>query len=311
MIDFTNAERRNKWYTGANGGKLCVIYEGEQYMLKFPPHPTKNQEMSYANSCISEYIGSHIFESVGIMAQKTLLGTYKVNGKDRIVVACRDFTSDVVSLQDFASLKNTVIDSGHNGYGTELSEIENTIETQTVVDVQTLKDWFWDVFVIDAFIGNWDRHNGNWGFLYDRSSDCITIAPVFDCGSALFPQMTEENMLTTLTRQGELNHRIFNVPLSSIKENDKKINYYEFITSLKKDECNEAIKRIVPKINMSKISDIISEIPCISVAQKVFYETILSERKKMILDVAFSRLQQLEPIKEQKEKVAPKRNVKL
>lgn len=59
MIDFTALPTTRKAYGGANGGKIAVIYEGEQYMLKFPPYPKRNREMSYTNSCISEYLGSH------------------------------------------------------------------------------------------------------------------------------------------------------------------------------------------------------------------------------------------------------------
>ena len=66
MIDFTALPTRNKFYAGANGAKIAVIYDGEQYMLKFPAPAPKNKELSYANSCISEYIGCHIFNSVGI-----------------------------------------------------------------------------------------------------------------------------------------------------------------------------------------------------------------------------------------------------
>ena len=62
-------------------------------MLKFPAPAPKNKELSYANSCISEYIGCHIFNSVGIAAQETLLGIYRKNGAEKIVVACKDFTS--------------------------------------------------------------------------------------------------------------------------------------------------------------------------------------------------------------------------
>ena len=34
VIDFTKLPKRNKMYAGANGSKLSVIYEGEQYMLR-------------------------------------------------------------------------------------------------------------------------------------------------------------------------------------------------------------------------------------------------------------------------------------
>lgn len=105
MIDFTNLPRRNKTYGGANGSKRSVIYQDEQYMLKFPPHPSRNRDMSYANSCLSEYLGCHIFALAGIPVQETLLGTYTYQGKEKIVVACKDFTSPGVVLQDFASMK--------------------------------------------------------------------------------------------------------------------------------------------------------------------------------------------------------------
>lgn len=100
-------------------------------MLKFPAQAPKNKDLSYANSCITEYIGCHIFNSVGINVQETLLGTYEKNGVKKIVVACKDFTSPGIVLQDFASLKNTVIDSGHSGYGIELSDIMQAMEDQT------------------------------------------------------------------------------------------------------------------------------------------------------------------------------------
>ena len=89
MINFTNLPTRNKFYAGANGAKRAVIYQGEQYMLKFPAQAPKNKDLSYANSCITEYIGCHIFNSVGINAQETLLGTYEKNGAKRLLLLAR------------------------------------------------------------------------------------------------------------------------------------------------------------------------------------------------------------------------------
>lgn len=90
MVDFTPLPRRNKSYAGANGSKIAVVYNDELYMLKFPGAARLNQGMSYANGCISEYLGSHVFALAGIAVQDTLLGTYRVKGKEKIVVACRD-----------------------------------------------------------------------------------------------------------------------------------------------------------------------------------------------------------------------------
>ena len=290
MIDFTNAVQKNKTYAGANGGKISVLYNGEQYMLKFPPFPTINKEMSYTNSCISEYIGCKVFESVGIPVQETVIGTYTSKGKEKVVVACKDFTSQGITLQDFASLKNRIIDSERNGYGTELADILSTIDEQTAMDSETLKTRFWDMFIVDALIGNWDRHNGNWGFLYNNSTDEVTLAPVFDCGSSLYPQADEDLMKKILSDKNELNHRIFDIPLSAVTYNGKKINYFKFLSEGKFPDCNKALKRIASRIDMKKIYEIIDNTPTITELQKEFYKTMLTARKERILDFSLNKL---------------------
>ena len=290
MIDFTNAVQKNKTYAGANGSKISVLYNGEQYMLKFPPFPTKNKGISYTNSCISEYIGCKVFETVGIPVQETVIGTYTSKGKKKIVVACKDFTSQGITLQDFASLKNRIIDSERNGYGTELTDILSTIDEQTAMDSETLKTRFWDMFIVDALIGNWDRHNGNWGFLYNNATDEVTLAPVFDCGSSLYPQADEDLMKKILNDKNELNHRIFDIPLSAVTYNGKKINYFKFLSEGKFPDCNKALKRIASRIDMKKIYEIIDNTPTITELQKEFYKTMLTERKERIIDFSLNRL---------------------
>ena len=246
--------------------------------------------MSYANGCFSEYLGCKIYESIGIPVQNVLLGTYSVRGKEKIVVACKDFTEPGIVLQDFASLKNRMIDSERQGYGTELIDILQTIEEQRLVDSESLLERFWDMFIVDALIGNWDRHNGNWGFLYDDRNDEMSLAPVFDCGSCLFPQADDAIMEQVLTERAQMDKRIFDMPLSAIHVDGKKIRYFDFISSLEYDGCNQALKRILPKIDMEKIEAIIEETPFISVLQKRFYKAMLNEREKRILDFSMDAL---------------------
>lgn len=290
MIDFTYLPKRNKTYAGANGSKISVLYGGELFMLKFPVITRRNQELSYTNGCISEYLGCHIFESVGIPVQKTMLGTYRKNGKEKVVVACKDFTSAGVVLQDFASLKNTIIDSEHNGYGTELDDIMRTLEEQQVIESHILKERFWDMFIVDALIGNWDRHNGNWGFLYNVENDTMTLAPVYDCGSCLYPQADEKIMQATLSDPQEMELRIFSIPLSGIRMNGQKIKYFDFISSLDNEDCNSALRRVVPRINMVEINKIVDGTPFIDDLQRKFYKTMLAQRKEKILDFSLKKL---------------------
>ena len=291
-IDFTNCKRIiGRAYNGANGKKIAVEYEGERYMLKFPPSGNKKPtELSYTNSSISEHIASSIFNMIGINAQETLLGTFNVNGKEKIVCACKDFTNKNKNLYDFCSIKNTVIDSEHNGTGTELADVLETIEKQQFVNPKELLEHFWNVFVIDALLGNFDRHNGNWGFLFNEETQTSEIAPVFDCGSCLLPQADEKIMKAVLGNEDELNARIFQFPTSALKLNDRKINYYDFISSIENKDCNDAILRILPKIDIELINSFIDNTPYISDLQKDFYKTYINARYEKILLPTYKKL---------------------
>ena len=291
-IDFTSCRRLlGKAYNGANGKKIAVEYDGRQYMLKFPPSGVqKPTDLSYTNSCISEHLGSSIFNMLGISAQYTLLGVFTVNGKEKVVCACGDFTADGKTLYDFCSVKNTVIDSEHGGSGTELSDILESIEKQQFVNPEKLLEHFWNVFVVDALLGNFDRHNGNWGFLYDSKTDTAEIAPIFDCGSCLLPQADEKVMRNVLNNEDELNARIYRFPTSAVKLDGQKINYYDFLMSGEYDDCDEAIVRIVPRIDMEKIEQLINETPYITDLQKDFYKAYINARYEKILLPAYEQV---------------------
>ena len=292
MIDFTNCKRNiSKAYNGANGKKIAIEYNGSQYMLKFPPSGAdKRTKLSYTNSCISEHIGSSIFNMLGIKAQETLLGTFNVDGKIKIVCACKDFTANGKDFYDFCSIKNTIIDSKHHGAGTELEDILESLEKQVYVDPIEATEHFWNMFVVDALLGNFDRHNGNWGFLVDRYTDEAEIAPIFDCGSCLLPQADESIMVKVLSDEREMNSRVYQFPTSAIQYYGKKINYYDFLMSGEYRDCNEALLRIAPRIYMQEIENLIDDIEYISDLQKDFYIEYLHSREEKIIIPAYNQV---------------------
>lgn len=284
MLNFNDYQLKKKTYSGANGNKISILIDNELYMLKMPQHANKNDNLSYSNSAISEYIGSHIFNILGIKAQDTALGIYTFHGVERISVACKDFEKDGYVLKDFASVKNQVIDSNSNGYGTELNDILEAIEKQMLVDPKILSDHFWNMFIVDALIGNWDRHNGNWGFLYNQEKDDIKLAPIYDCGSSLFPQLDEEEIIKILNDKQKFNARIYDFPTSSLLINNKRINYYSFISSHEYKECDEALIRVSKLIDLNKIDVLIDSVECISDNHKKFLKLIIKSRKEIIID---------------------------
>ncbi len=153
--------------------------------------------------------------------------TEKIDFNRKLMCACRDFTAEGCRLFDFCSIKNTVLESESGGNGTELADIIDTIEKQQYVQPEELLKHFWDVFVVDALLGNFDRHNGNWGFLFDDSTGRAEPAPVYDCGSCLLPQADEQVMQKVLTDEDARNARVYQFPTSAIKQNGRKIGIFQ------------------------------------------------------------------------------------
>ena len=134
------------------------------------------------------------------------------------------------------------------------------------------------------------RHNGNWGFLYDSTHDSLSIAPVYDCGSSLFPEADQTMQKEILHDKQALHRRLYSIPTSSIKINGKRINYFNFLSSLEYVGCNRALERMMPRIDMDKIENIILDTPGIDQAEKEFYTGILKARKENILDYSANQL---------------------
>lgn len=282
-VDFTSCPRvPGRAYNGANGKKIAVSFEDAVWILKFPPSAAdKPNELSYSNSCVSEHLGSTVFRMLGVLAQETRLGTH-VNGRTKVVCACRDFTIPGKRFYDFCSIKNTVIDSEAGGHGTELSDVLTTIDLQQFVDPVLARRRFWDMFVVDALLGNFDRHNGNWGFLVDERTSLAELAPVFDCGSCLLPQADESIMRKMLSDEDELNARIYTFPGSMLKVGGRKINYRDFIAAHADPGLDEALERLLPRIGALDFGRLVDETPYLADLQRRFLKTYFEARRERI-----------------------------
>ena len=93
-------------------------------------------------------------------------------------------------------------------------------------------------------------------------------------------------MREVLADEDALNARVYQFPTSAIKQNGRKINYYDFLMSAEEPQCNAAIQRMVPQINLEQIKGFIDEVPYITELQKTFYkrfEQILKPAYDMVM----------------------------
>ena len=287
LINFNNAKEIPPEYNGSEK-KKTMIWDGKKYLVKFPDsNRSPKLNISYINNVYSEYIGSKIFELIGIKTQKVELGYYVQENRKFYVCACEDFTDENTKLIEFEKLENASLDS--DGEKKDLSDIKHIIELNTYnIDKIEFKKFFWDIFIIDCLIGNTDRHNGNFGFIKNIKTEELSLAPVYDCGSCLFSTFTDKKMEEILNNEGLLRDCIKNTS-SAIKYNGSRIKYSDFIINLENEDCSDALIRIYPKIDIDKINYIIDEIPCISNIRKNFYKTIIKNKYEKILKIAYKK----------------------
>lgn len=280
ILDFSSYQVIPRFYSGRNGDKIAINHDDKIYMLKFPPSGKgRKTELSYLNSCFSEHIGSTIFNMCGIKAQNTFLAKYN----NKIICACEDFVKKGYSLYSFGSFRNGVNPGkDSDGSDTSLEVILEDIYKQSFINPIELEKHFWRVFIIDALIGNFDRHNDNWGFLiYDDS--IINLAPVYDCGSSLLPQADDNMYKLLLENETEMDTRIYIFPTSALKYKNKKINYREFLYNSPFPLLSEVYPEVYNNIDMDAITSFIYNEELLSDLQKEFYSVYLTNRYNKIL----------------------------
>ena len=282
MIDYSKYPDGGRFYSGAER-KKSILINGNAYLVKFQ----KNSRDGLRFNHVSEFLGSHIFSMLGIETQETQLGTF---GNENVVVI-KDFLSEDEVFVPFNGIGDSSLEQDKEKYQYSYEDIIKMLkDNMKLTDVEQTIDLFWDMFIVDALIANFDRHGSNWGFI--KKDNKYRLSPIFDNGSSLFPQLnTDEKIQAVLNDQEEIEQRIYKFPTSQVKYQGKKSSYYDIISSLAFEECNNALVRITKKVDLNKINKLIDSIENISDLRREFYKTILKERFEIILLESYNKLQ--------------------
>ena len=297
MIEIRNldtVEITNKGYGGHSGSKLVVLIDNKNYLLKYPNFLKKIN--NYTTSPLSEYIGSHIYEIIGIDTHKTILGI-----KDnKLVVACLDFLKSTEEIIDFNAIKNNYNENIETFFiNRHLSQFEKNDSIESIIylmnnnyyfkKVPELKIRFWDMFIVDAFINNNDRNEANWGLIYDKELNTLKLAPVYDNGASFYGKSDDTKLESILNDEFKFKQMAYDSAISVYTLNDKIINPLKFIESMNFKDCNDALIRLFPKIDMNKIKELFLNIEekydniiIFSKVQKEVYYKVLEYRYNIL-----------------------------
>lgn len=306
LENFDNTSLSGITYGGHSGGKKGIIIDNEKWFLKYPKS-TKSMEgvgISYTTSPLSEYIGSHIYKMLGIDVHETKLGI----ANEKVVVACKDFLNGSEIIIDYNSIKNYYdeivtekienLSSTSVHSNTDLDEIMIVMnENYYFKEVPELRKRFWDMFVIDALIFNNDRNDNNWGLVLNRDTAELRLSPVYDNGASFYGKSSDEKMNSILLDEYKMKQSFYESSTSSFCKDGKTINPLRYIESMDNEDCNRAIMRIVPRINLEKIKELFDSIPSefngitiLSEIQKEFYYKSLVYKYENVLKPVYEKL---------------------
>lgn len=261
-------------YGGNSCGKSQLEWRNATWMVKYPSNRVekrkdRNKVLSYDTSPISEWLGSHVYQQIGLPVQETVIGVYQ----GRIIVACKHIYEPVERLLNFRGLMRAWREG--TGYrlarrATDryafLNDIYKVIDGNFFIQNIGLKEHFWNMFVVDMLIGNHDRNTGNWGIIQNTSNiKNIRISPVFDNASSFFPQWTLERTRNFLKDRKNAANTLLKGEgspfLDDIGNEIHPIRCLNIPPLFKyKADFNAAMQRIVPRININSIFSLIGQL---------------------------------------------------
>lgn len=301
LVDFNHQPTNKRTYSGMAGDKLGILYQDENWFLKFPKSTRgmKRVEISYTTSPLSEFIGSSVYKILGFNVHQTKLGY-----KDGIlVVACKDFLGDNDTLIEYRNIQNiydknlrAIIEhsqssSDSSTHGTNLNTVMiHLANNPLILQIEGLSQRFWDCVVIDCLIANNDRNSGNWGVIYNNASDHYRLAPIYDNGASFSNKLSDNQIQNILNDPKRFQLSSLYID-SGYYYDDSSLTFVKLF-NLGLKQLDDAVLRNVPLIehHMASITAFIEEIPesengieIISPLQKRFYVECMKNRFNNIL----------------------------
>ena len=293
LPDFTGAARLFNYYQGANR-KFPIDLGGERFMLKLTeplePSPKHPSMVSRANAPVSEYLGCHVFELAGLPVQETLLGTF--DGEP--AVACKDFIFAMPGgagryvLSEFSSIATEMCGSSGVGRTPGIEVILGTLRGYPGLEPlrEAAEERFWRTFAVDALIGNFDRHCGNWGYIVDAAQGgLVGLAPVYDCGSSLYSRISLEGMAERLSDERAFRARVRDQPRPCLAVGGKPRPTFESILSGEYGGlAGAALAWVREAVNMEDVYGMVESTPGLAEVQVEFYKTALRLRMEEVVE---------------------------
>ena len=186
--------------------------------------------------------------------------------------------------------------------------IEAAINQLTVFFAENFLEKMVEMFVLDAIIGNTDRHQENWAAInkyvmedlpgYKQKVKVIQhigFAPIYDSGSSLGRELEDEKVSELIVDQNKILAYI-SKGKSEVHWKENKISHFSFIQELliteHKESIIKCIKRVQKLFNEERLSEIVNNIDT-KIPDSLKQYKIPENRKALIMKLITLRIEKL------------------
>ncbi|MCL2054971.1 MAG: HipA domain-containing protein [Oscillospiraceae bacterium] len=228
---------------GLGGVTRKIVLEdggGSLLILKF----AKDKLGILIKDYLCEYVGSSMAKLLGYPVQEVELGYYE--GEE--CAAVKMFSHTLVSFKGLGTSSADGVKVGSKGENYNLQwllDLEMKQGKFKLTQEQYI-NWVWQVFMLDMFIGNFDRHEGNWGFFYERGG--YTPAPLYDNGACFYPKLIDTAQMNM--SDGEMRNLVeFQTKCAIIYKGKKKAFFEIMNLVLKEETASREFRAFIKKVD--------------------------------------------------------------
>lgn len=255
MIDISSMKPSGKTYDGSYA-KEGMTDGTDEYIVKWG----KKGDLS----AFTEYVASRVASEIGISAHEVWLSN--INGET--VAVLKDFTQEYGELHTLENARQSSYDTDELGIHYTYDEVLHLLDVHLKMsdaERAQAKVKFWQMFILDAILGNRDRHPGNWGIA--SKNGVYRFAPLFDNGGSLFPNVnrTISEYRDAEARRKFIYERVYIFPASvfrmKFEDTYKKTNYEHVIHDMAEDtEFKQQLSRLKSTLTVGKLGRTVEEV---------------------------------------------------
>lgn len=280
--------------------KILSSYDGTPYYFKTS---FSRGERDYKTEFWSEVIASRIGALCGFNVLRYDVAV--INTEQEQLIGCISKSLFVEGQEDMISGYNLIVQYTpdfcerykERGY----HSLPLILDTLKAHDIAHVFDSVLDMWLFDAIIGNGDRHSENWAVIRDKRPDSqgkdwsVWLAPIYDSGSSLGRELTEERIVQHLNNPEQMMRYIGRSTADIAVKAGGGRSVFEYLPSFIKQYHDRLIPRFhqLMQTKSEELRSVIFDVDRDIVGSVPIEYRLSEERKELIYQLIIERIRRI------------------